>query len=549
MVDCSQDPWENWSGEIFLRPYRHCQPNDLQDLITLVEEAEQQTPPREVHAYGSGWAFSGPAVTTDYMVNTDRLHRTLDDHEVAHAVIPHALTQEALAGLISQGGDPDDSPKAYNFYHVEAGIKISDLNRRLDDASHRLSTYELQQSHPVLGGRWALPTIGGTGEQSLAGAISTGTHGSDEELKPLADTVQAIHLVGAGAQQHWIEREARITIEEGVKSAYPGIYVHYDNELFNAVLVSVGRMGIIYSMVVRVRRQFGLAVTRTRSTWREISPRLADRSIFAPPGGKTPRSVNIVVNPYPAGSGQRTCYVTTRNEIDVPQRSGGSSLNLFSLICQRRYLVGKVGLGDVIAWIINAVNRVGHPWVSRKLINLLLEMSQSPKSVEGVGYRIIDESRAPTECYRGHSLELYFDATGDAYLRFIEQQLFRVLDEMAEQGMTIGGYISLRFTRRSDAHLAMQRWDRTGAIEVSVLKGVAGAKNLLRRLERAGVASGGAVHWGKQNDLNKAEVERMYPQIDRWRAQLALLTYGGTLATFDNEFARARGLEPLERLN
>jgi hypothetical protein len=70
--------------------------------------------------------------------------------------------------------------------------------------------------------------MGGADEQSLAGAISTGTHGSDVELKPLADVVQAIHLMGAGAQQHWIERESRITTEEGVLRAYPGIRVHYE---------------------------------------------------------------------------------------------------------------------------------------------------------------------------------------------------------------------------------------------------------------------------------------------------------------------------------
>ena len=546
MVDCGQEPWENSSGDVFVRPYRHCWPEDLRGLIAIVREAERQSPPREVHAYGSGWAFSTPAVTEGYMVNTDRLQRTLNDREVAHSVIPHALTREALDGLTSQVEGRNGSTGVYNFYHVEAGIKIDDLNRRLDDESHSAPTYELQQEHPVWGGRWALPTMGGSGGQSLAGAISTGTHGSDVELKPLADSVQAVHLVGTGAEQHWIERETRITTKEGVRRAYPGIHVHYDDELFNAVVVSVGRMGIIYSIVMRVNRQFGLAETRTRSSWGEVRPHLADRSIFAPPGGKDPRFVQVVVNPYrDHRSGERACYVTTRKEIALPRNPGELSPDLFSRICLRRYLFGKLSVGDIVAWIFNASNRAGQSWISRKLIGLLLSMSQSPHTLEDVGYRIMNPSLVATNCYRGHSIELFFDATGDAYLHFAESDLFRILDEMAGQGMTIGGYISLRFTRRSDAFLAMQRWERTCAIEVSVLKGVNGAKELLYRLERAAVANGGAVHWGQQNDLSRDEVERMYPHIDRWRAQLSILTNGGTVATFDNEFARARGLEPL----
>jgi hypothetical protein len=45
--------------------------------------------------------------------------------------------------------------------------------------------------------------------QTLAGAVSTATHGSDHRLPPLADWVQAIHLVAPGARQMWIERDTR----------------------------------------------------------------------------------------------------------------------------------------------------------------------------------------------------------------------------------------------------------------------------------------------------------------------------------------------------
>jgi hypothetical protein len=46
-----------------------------------------------------------------------------------------------------------------------------------------------------------LETMGGSSGQTLAGAISTGTHGGDIFMGPLADCVLAIHLVGAGGTQ------------------------------------------------------------------------------------------------------------------------------------------------------------------------------------------------------------------------------------------------------------------------------------------------------------------------------------------------------------
>ena len=70
------------------------------------------------------------------------------------------------------------------------GITIHDLNDALD------------------GMGLAMPTLGGANGQTLAGAFSTGTHGSDVDLPPIADGVRAIHMVGPGGQEWWLERLA-----------------------------------------------------------------------------------------------------------------------------------------------------------------------------------------------------------------------------------------------------------------------------------------------------------------------------------------------------
>jgi FAD/FMN-containing dehydrogenase len=60
----------------------------------------------------------------------------------------------------------------------------------------------IQDLHQRLDGMGlVLETMGGSSGQTLAGAISTGTHGGDIFMGPLADCVLAIHLVGAGGTQ------------------------------------------------------------------------------------------------------------------------------------------------------------------------------------------------------------------------------------------------------------------------------------------------------------------------------------------------------------
>jgi hypothetical protein len=47
---------------------------------------------------------------------------------------------------------------------------------------------------------------------------------------------------------------------------------HACTELFEAVPVSTGRMGVVYSLVVRVVEQFWLEQQTTASTWEEPAP-------------------------------------------------------------------------------------------------------------------------------------------------------------------------------------------------------------------------------------------------------------------------------------
>jgi hypothetical protein len=136
--------------------------------------------------------------------------------------------------------------------HVQAGIQIKTL--LLDLANLGL----------------ALPTMGAGGGQTLGGAISTATHGSDFNLSLLGDAVRAVHLIGPGGQEWWIESNGGA----GGGSGYSQLpdwcddtRVVRDTDFLESVIVNIGRFGIIYSMILEVVPQYILEEERYETTW------------------------------------------------------------------------------------------------------------------------------------------------------------------------------------------------------------------------------------------------------------------------------------------
>ncbi|MDQ3928718.1 MAG: hypothetical protein M3328_06170, partial [Chloroflexota bacterium] len=141
------------------------------------------------------------------------------------------------------------------------------------------------------------------------------------------DAVQAVHLVGAGGHQFWIER-ARFSDRVPLPMCDPdalkatlsrhgngGVEVIQDDTALNAVLVSVGRMGIIYSVVLKVVRGYGLEETRHRRHWQDVQRELLDpsSSLFSQ------RFLQVVLNPLPRRPGAaHSCWVVQRRAIPIP---------------------------------------------------------------------------------------------------------------------------------------------------------------------------------------------------------------------------------------
>jgi hypothetical protein len=305
-------------------------PGNLTELLWLVTRPDLPQPrpvKSEEHICGSHWAMSEAAVTPGQMIETATpVHEDHNDqtaprlNHVLYDVIPGCMTQDALQEFIRQDVKafdpkkvPPDTDKFYLF-HVEAGMRIYEVYAYMDSGDDGLVTGDALGNGQSLAryvekhkgelptsylGPWALETMGGAGGQTIAGVASTATHGGDLAYSAIGDAIVALHLIAPDGQEYWIERSTILPtrpqqfklVDEATLQAHfaeghpskPGgefrskkIIYKQDDDLMNAAIVSCGRMGIIYSVVVRAIRPFALGQDITTPWWDDVRTWVAD---------------------------------------------------------------------------------------------------------------------------------------------------------------------------------------------------------------------------------------------------------------------------------
>ena len=166
-----------------------------------------------------------------------------------------------LADILSRAGAASIAPATgRHYFHVEAGVRMDALATLLDMQSPRLQ----------------LGASGGNPGATLAGTISTATHGAEFDQPLLVDRVRALHLVGPGGQQWWIEGDQPVASRSKLQTKYPGIRVIAGSrhagglsaqDWLNAAVVSMGSFGAIYSAVIEVFALQGFEQVTEQTGW------------------------------------------------------------------------------------------------------------------------------------------------------------------------------------------------------------------------------------------------------------------------------------------
>ena len=200
--------------------------------------------------------FDLPSLDTHkILIDTRKLKSSLQ-HQLRNIRVEHA-----------------DGHVTYYFW-VEAGITMTELNHLLDHQQPRL----------------AIQASGGSPGATLAGTISTATHGGEFQDPLLIDRIMAIHLIGPGGIEWWIEGERPVMAEANLRALY-GPHLQVINretvlldelkgltsqDVLKAVVVSLGAIGVIYSVVLEVVEQFSIQqITNKIGNWTDDLLRLA----------------------------------------------------------------------------------------------------------------------------------------------------------------------------------------------------------------------------------------------------------------------------------
>jgi hypothetical protein len=322
-------------------------PTSLEDLIEICA-----TRPRgkRLKAAGSHWALSQAAISDDIFIEThdpNNIYRAMG--RTLYDVVPGCLHQLILDVMSREhpapfGADNTDRFPEENPYlvHIETGKRIYQLYAELDrgdDANPESLAWHLahEYDNDSYGGPWAFRTLGGAGGQTVFGALTTGTHGGDFRLPPIADDVAAMHLVTDGGKHYWIEPRSQygdaqipLTDDHLLRATYgtksfggsDNFDIIRNDAAFNAVLVSAGRFGIVYSIVLRAVRQYSLHEERRLMTWQDVKSLVGDptSSLFAKNRQDPNRFLQIAVCLTPHANFQKNlCGVTRRwNALPLP---------------------------------------------------------------------------------------------------------------------------------------------------------------------------------------------------------------------------------------
>ncbi|MGE0659286.1 MAG: D-arabinono-1,4-lactone oxidase [Reyranellaceae bacterium] len=187
--------WTNWAGNVECHPARLAEPGDVGEIAALMREAAAQNLP--VRVAGSGHSFTPVAACDGMLLSLGRLSGVLK---------------------VDRQGQWAD---------IAAGTRIAGLGAALQSAG------------------LALANQGDVDVQALAGAISTGTHGTGRELGSLSTMVRGLTLVAASGD--------RISIDEA------------EIDVLRAASLSLGTFGV----VVGVRLALVPAYRLHERVWRE----------------------------------------------------------------------------------------------------------------------------------------------------------------------------------------------------------------------------------------------------------------------------------------
>jgi L-gulono-1,4-lactone dehydrogenase len=476
--------WHNHARNQKCRPHRLCRCRTLEELIELVQRAEREG--RTVRAVGAGHAWSDVALTDGYLVCPNDLGGPV---ELEDRTVRRPLSELSLA-------------------RVPAGAHLYALNAALDQAG------------------LALPQMGGYDGQTIAGVVSTSTHGSGLKWGAFPDLVHSIDLVVSGGEVVRVERAGGPTDPARFEAVFARKRrLIQDDDAFNAAVCGMGCMGIVWSYLIEVREKFWLEETRTLSTWEDTRDTLTTRGVLGEGD-----HYELFVNPYPREDGKHNLLVTRRSDTKRPHHELEDRA--------RRHPLEEFEASFPPLWFLLRFLARNLPGLMiGRFDDVLHNMKDTWVNISYKVFNIGEANHLPAV-----SMELCVGLDGDRHLDAVDRVLAIAAEQRSKHRRYHTSPFSLRFAKASPAFASMMYERDSMIMELILVSGTRGGEKLLRAHEDAMTDEFDArAHWGQINFLTEDRIRRSYRRWDDW---LRFERQFNASRVFDSPFTRRVGISP-----
>lgn len=419
--------WRNWAGTQRCWPARVERPSSVDELRSAVAAATDAD--RRVKVVGSAHSFTGIAATDGVLVRLDSL--------------AEVVRVERDSGLVT----------------VESGMPLYRLNQVL--AAHGL----------------ALPNLGDIDRQTIAGSISTGTHGTGARMPGLAAQVRKLELV----------------LPDG------GLVVcstDHRRDLFAAARVGLGALGVIARVTLQCVPAFALHAVEGPMPLAAV---LADLDTLV--------SANDHFEFYWFPHTGLT--LTKRNN-----RWNGERIR---------------PVGPVAGWwedeflsntMFGWANRLGRAVpASAPLVNAVSARALSARDYSDVSHRVFTSPR-----------RVVFAETEWALPRSAVRDVLLDLRRLVRRERVATTFpVEVRFAAPDDAWLSMAHGRDTAYVAVHQFEGMP-YRDYFDAVGRIAAAAGGRPHWGKLHRLDAEALADRYPRFGDFLEQRRTVDPTGVFA-------------------
>ena len=400
--------WSNWSGKQFSYPAERAAPDSEEKLVEILSRA-----PAPIRPVGSGHSFTR-------LVPTDGTLLTLD----------------GLAGVVAH-----DAAKLQAT--VRGGTRLGDLGPALAAIGQEM------------------PNLPDINKQSLAGALSTATHGTGRGFKALHGGVVGFRLVAP-------------------KGGVLDCDAERNSEVFSAARVGLGAFGVVSQVTLQ---NWKLTRVRKRVEARPVEDVMAEWPALV---GKH-RNVEFFALPFTGMAAVITC-----DETDQPVKPRGADTDTDVLMDLKR-LRDWTGFSSGL-----------RRWVAQTI----LAASREPEEAIDEGWKLLSNERP----VRFNEME--FHVPFDAHMPALRE----VLATIERHRSDVFFPIEARVIDADDAWLSPFHGRVSGSIAVHAYYKddydffFELIEPIFRRYE-------GRPHWGKLHSLKAADFASLYP---RWKDACAV---------------------------